>query len=92
MPSLFAEMREDLISCPLKREFILINQGSTYNAGEKKPLAYIYESHENLADKAGLLVNEGLVTDITYNTVDRYVMSEPLVQYLLEIQKEEEDS
>ena len=40
MPSLFAEMREDLTSSPLKREFILMHRSSTYNAGKKKPLAY----------------------------------------------------
>lgn len=90
MPSLFAEMRNDLHSHPLKREFIVASQGSIYTAGMKEPLAYCYESHENLVDKVGVLVNEGLVTDITYNAVDRYVMSEPLVQYLLEVQKEEE--
>lgn len=89
MPSLFSEMREDLNSSPLKREFILKNQGSTYFAGNKEPLAYFYEAHEDLTDKVGLLVNEGLVTDITYNTVDRYVLSEPLAHYLLDIQKEE---
>ena len=87
MPNLFAEMREDLISYPLKREFILTGKGWTYFPGKKKPLAYFFESHDDLADTVGLLVNEGLVTDITYNSIDRYVMSEPLVRYLLDTQK-----
>ena len=44
---------------------------ATYNAGCREPLSYYYEDHEDLADKVGLLVNEGVVTDITYNMVDR---------------------
>ena len=90
MPSLFTEMREDLNSYPLKREFILKSEGWSINTGKKEPLEYYYESHENLTDKVGLLVSEGLVTDITYNSIDRYVMSEPLVQYLLDVHGEEE--
>ena len=81
MPALFAEMRSDLKSFPMKREFILMPTRATYNAGRRKPLSYYYEDHEDLADKVGLLVNEGVVTDITYNSVDRYMMSEALVEY-----------
>ena len=69
----------------MKREFILIPKTATYNAGRQellKPLSYYYEDHEDLADKVGLLVNEGVVTDITYNRVDRYMMSEALVEHL----------
>ena len=85
MPDLFAAMRSDLKSFPMKREFILIPKTATYNAGRQellKPLSYYYEDHEDLADKVGLLVNEGVVTDITYNRVDRYMMSEALVEHL----------
>lgn len=91
MPSLFAEMREDLIANPLKREFIVMSKSGFYGAGEKEPLGYYYESHEDMPDKVGLLVSEGLVTDITYNHTDRYVFSEPLVEYLLGSQEETED-
>ncbi|MXX71873.1 MAG: hypothetical protein F4205_08400 [Gemmatimonadetes bacterium] len=84
MPELFAEMRADLKSFPMKREFIVMPKLAMYNAGQKQPLLYHYEDHEDLADKVGLLVNEGVVTDITYNNVDRYVMSETLVEYLAE--------
>ena len=88
MPALFEEMRSDLKSFPMKREFILIPKTATYNAGRQeplkllKPLSYYYEDHKDLADKVGLLVNEGVVTDITYNSVDRYMMSEALVEHL----------
>ena len=82
MPDLFEAMREDLKSFPMKREFVLFPKGALYNAGRKEPLAYFFEEHDDLADKVGLLVNEGVVTDITYNNVDRYLMSEALVEYL----------
>ena len=82
MPELFAEMRANLRSFPMKREFVVMPKFAMYNAGQKQPLSYHYEDHEDLADKVGLLVNEGVVTDITYNSVDRYVMSETLVEYL----------
>ena len=82
MPALFAEMRSNLKSFPMKREFILMPKTATYNAGRRTPLSYYYEDHEDLADKVDLLVNEGVVTDITYNSVDRYKMSEALVEYL----------
>ena len=82
MPELFAEMRSNLTAFPMKREFILIPKLAMYNSGQKEPLSYHYEDHDSLADKVGLLVNEGVVTDITYNNVDRYVMSETLVEYL----------
>lgn len=82
MPDLFSEIRNDLKSSPLKREFVLLPKMAIYNAGHKEPLAYYFEDHDDLADKVGVLVNEGVVTDITYNNVDRYVMSEALVTYL----------
>lgn len=82
MPDLFAEMLSDLAEHPLKREFILIPKGAHYNAGSKEPLVYCYEDHPDLDDKVGLLVNEGAVADITYNSVDRYVISESLAAYL----------
>ena len=82
MPGLFVEMRKDLKSSPMKREFILQPKMALYNSGQKALLAYCYEDHDDLADKVGLLVNEGVVTDITYNNIDRYVMSEALVEYL----------
>ena len=82
MPDLFAAMRSDLKSFPMKREFILMPKTAPYNAGRREPLSYAYEDHDDLADQVGLLVNEGVVTDITYDRIDRYMMSEALVEYL----------
>ena len=91
MPDLFAEMREDLTANPIRREFVVMSKDGAYFGGNKAVLAYYYESHEDLPDKVGLLVSEGLVTDITYNNTDRYVLSEPLVEHLLGSQEEMED-
>ena len=84
MPTLFAEMRDDLKNGPLKREFILMPKNAMYNSGGKQILAYFYEDHEDLSDKLVVLANSGAVTDITYNSVDRYLMSEAFVDYLSE--------
>lgn len=82
MPTLLEEMRKDVAERPLKREFILMGKNQIYNSGRSRALAYYYEEHEDLDDKVGILVREGLVTDITYNNTDRYLMSEALVEYL----------
>lgn len=84
MPALFAEIREDLKKSPLKREFIIMGKNAMYNSGGEKILAYFHEDHEDLSDKVVVLANSGAVTDITYNNVDRYLMSEELVKYLFE--------
>ena len=84
MPELFAEMRADLKNSSLKREFIIMSKNAIYNSGGKQILAYYYEDHEDLSDKMVVLANSGAVTDITYNNVDRYLMSEALVKYLSE--------
>ena len=83
MPELFAEMREDLKKTPLCREFIVMSQQAMYVGGDNKQvLVYYYESHADLANKMSVLVNSGAVMDITYTNVDRYMMSEALVNYL----------
>ena len=82
MPDLFAAMKADLAEYPLKREFILNPRSAIYIPGSKTPLEYHYEDHSDLDDKVGLLVNGGAVIDVTFNDVDRYVMSEALVDYL----------
>ena len=84
MAGLFSEMRDDLKKNPLQREFIIMSNRHIYNSGGKQILAYYYEDHEDLTNKVGVLVNSGAVADITYNNVDRYLMSEALVKYLSE--------
>ena len=77
MPELIAEMKADLKDHPLCREFILISKRWSYNHDPNKVvLSYFFEDHENLAEKVGVLENLGFVTDIAFNDVKRYSMSE----------------
>ena len=82
MPELFSEMRADLKKTPLHREFIIMPKNAIYNSGGRSILAYYYEDHDDLANKVVVLASSGAVTDITYNNVDRYLISESLVNYL----------
>ena len=83
MPDLFAAMRKDIEESPLQREFITMPQNAIYSGGGyKRILVYHYEVYDDLANKVGVLVNSGAVLDITYTNVDRYLMSEALVNYL----------
>ena len=59
MPALFSEMRGDLKDAPLRREFILMHKNAIYSSGGKSILAYFYEDHDDLSDKAVILANSG---------------------------------
>jgi hypothetical protein len=76
-------MRVDLKANPTRREFIVMSRHWHYNSGGKPINAYYLEDHENLEGKLDILENLGLVTDISFNRVRRYVYSEELVDYLL---------
>jgi hypothetical protein len=45
-------------------------------------LAYFFDDHPDLENKVRILENLGLVQDITYNNVKRFVFTEELVDYL----------
>jgi hypothetical protein len=80
MPALLLEMQQDLLQYPLRREFVLLKRGTIYN-GES--LCYYYDDHPDLDGAMDILVNYGLVLNITYNDAKRFRMSEELVQYLV---------
>lgn len=83
MPELFAEMREDLIRDPFVREFILIGEKWSYNPDPNKQIFFYYfETHPNLKGKLHILKNYGLVEDIKFNDVDRFLFTEQFVDYL----------
>lgn len=82
MPTLINEIKTDLESNPLFREFILQRKGWIYNSRRKDFFVYYYDDHENLDAKIMLLENNGLVKDITYNNTKRYVISEGFVKTL----------
>jgi hypothetical protein len=77
MPALLLEMRQDLRQYPLRREFVLLKRGMIYN-GES--LRYYYDDHPELDGALDILVNYGLVMNVTYNNAMRFRMSEELVQ------------
>ncbi len=81
MSALIAEMRQDIASHPLRREFVVIKRCWAYWA-KGNELFYYYDDHPDLDDKLLILENEGLVQEITYNNTKRYVLTEELADYL----------
>lgn len=80
MPALIDEMREDLSTKPLTREFILFKKVWQYNGA--CPTTYFYDDHPDLDDKVRVLENLRLVRNVAFNDVKRYRMSEPFAEYL----------
>jgi hypothetical protein len=81
MPALLEEMREDIRNNPTTREFVVLNRGWGYNS--RKPyLAYYLDEHDDLEGKLEVLANLGLLQEITYNNVRRFLFQEELVDYL----------
>lgn len=81
MPQLLIEMRHDLAQHPLCREFVLLKRNWIYWA-KGNELCYYFDDHPNLLSQIQILENYGWVHEITYNDVQRYIMSEELAQYL----------
>jgi hypothetical protein len=83
IPELFKEFRCNLMNHPLVREFVLINEGARYSHETKKQIfLYYYEVHTHLRSKLRILENYALIREITFNSVDRFIMSEELVRHL----------
>lgn len=81
MPELLAEMRDDLVSNPFMREFVVYKKGlSFWNGGTA--FEYTSADEPTLLSKVKIMENVGLVRDITHTNVKRYRMSEELVDYL----------
>ena len=81
MPDLLAEMRNDLTENPLSREFVILKKGWTYSSSGYE-LVYYFEDHPQLENKLRILLNNGLIQDITHTNVSRYVISEKFAGYL----------
>lgn len=81
IPDLLNEMRNDLSSFPLSREFVILKRSWSYWA-KGNELVYYFEDHPDLENKLLILQNHGLIRGITYNDVARYVISEELANYL----------
>lgn len=81
MPALLEEMREDLRSNPTSREFVVLKRTWIYNSSGPY-LTYYLDEHDDLYGKLEILANLGLVREITFNNVRRFVFEEDLVDYL----------
>ncbi|MFX0195737.1 MAG: hypothetical protein ACFFCW_06405 [Candidatus Hodarchaeota archaeon] len=81
MPDLLAEMRKDLAEHPLKREFVLLEKAWRYWPSGNE-LVYYYDDHPDLRNKIRILENYGLVEDISYTSMDRFIITEELEGYL----------
>lgn len=81
MPDLISEMRKDLTNNPLSREFVILKKSWTYLA-KGYELVYYFDDHSDLENKLLILQNYGLIQDITYNNITRYIITEELASYL----------
>lgn len=81
MPELLVEIRNDLVTRPLGREFVVLKRSWVYWA-KGNELVYYYDDHPELDNKLQILLNYDLVSDTTYNDTKRYILSEQLVNYL----------
>ncbi len=83
LPDLLSEMSKDIVENPLIREFIIRSKKSIYNSNRNNDiLEYYFEDHDNLRNKIRILENCKLVYNITYNNVDRFVITEHLLEKL----------
>lgn len=83
IPELLAEMRTDLLEHSFSREIIIKHREAIYNGRpEEVTLEYHFETHSYLRSKLRILENYGLVHNITFNDVPRFVISEELATYL----------
>jgi hypothetical protein len=82
MPALLMEMRNDLATNPLSREFVVLKRGWLYNSGGENFLAYHYDDHPELDGTLQILQNLGLIRDATRTNVKRFRFMEELVDYL----------
>jgi Putative DNA-binding domain len=84
IPELLKEMKDNLHEYPFVREFIIINERCTYiHDPNNSVFSYFFEKHTYLRNKLRILENYGLIYEITYNDVARFVFSEELVSYLI---------
>lgn len=83
MPALLEEMREDIANHPTTREFIIMMRAWQYvQTPGTQILVYYIDAHEDLEGKLQVLMSMGLVREITYNNVRRFVFEEAFVDYL----------
>jgi hypothetical protein len=81
MPDFLEHIRKDLAAKPLSREFVPMSKMFSYWARGHE-LIYFSEEIPELDNKLRILLNYGLIRDITKNTQARhYVFTEAFVRY-----------
>lgn len=84
MPSLFAEMRDDISGSPFTREFIIGSKKWSYNCDPENPIfSYHFEDHDNLKSMLKVMQNYDAVIETTFTNVDRFEFTEDFAEYLL---------
>jgi len=84
MPSLVAEMRNDLASAPFIREFIVNSKKWSYNGDPENPIfSYYFEDHDNLKPMLKVMQNYDAIIETTHNNTDRFEFTEDFADYLL---------
>lgn len=84
MPSLVAEMRDDIASAPFVREFIILSKDWSYNGDPENPIfSYFFEDHDNLKPMLKVMQNYVAIIETTHNSVDRFEFTEDFAEYLL---------
>ncbi len=81
MPKLLGEMRKDLEKFPFRREFVVLERAWLYWARGHE-LAYFHDDHDELLGKLQILKSHNLISEITFNGVKRFLISEELADYL----------
>ncbi len=83
MPSLVAEMREDIGRSPFIREFIVGSKNWTYNGDPDNPIfSYYFEDHINLKPMLKVMENYNAIIETTHNNSDRFEFTEDFAEYL----------
>lgn len=82
VPDLVAEMRDDIESSPFTRELIALSKKWSYGGQERPYFTYFHEDHDELLGKLNVMANYGALTDVSFNDVCRYEMTEDFVEYL----------
>jgi len=83
MPSLVAEMRDDIGNNPFVREFVILSKKWSYNGDPKNPIfSYFFEDHDNLKPMLKVMQNYGAIIETTYNNTDRFEFTEDFAEYL----------
>jgi hypothetical protein len=84
MPALLNEMRADLASDSLVREFVTLpSHHNRFNHGDTKRFEYYGNVHQDLAGKVAMLENVGYICDVRVKDYPIYRMTEEFVQLLV---------